>query len=67
MAQTVNTLDAKTSLSKLVHDLENRGMQISSTMAWQAFVDAGYRLLPIRPKHALGVLARYSDAIMKAT
>lgn len=30
-------------------------MPISSMMAWQAFVDAGYGLLPIRPEHALGV------------
>jgi PIN domain nuclease of toxin-antitoxin system len=30
-------------------------MPISSAMAWQAFQDAGYGMLAIRPEHALAV------------
>ena len=37
------------------HGLGRGEMPISSTMAWQAFVDAGYGLLAIRPEHALAV------------
>lgn len=37
------------------HGLGRGDMPISSTMALQAFVDAGYGLLAIRPEHALAV------------
>ena len=37
------------------HGLGRGGMPISSAQALQAFNDAGYRLLDIRPEHALAV------------
>jgi PIN domain nuclease of toxin-antitoxin system len=37
------------------HGLGRGDMPISSAMAWQAFVDAGYGLLAVRPEHALAV------------
>ena len=37
------------------HGLRGGDMPISSAQALQAFVDAGYELLEIRPEHALAV------------
>ena len=39
----------------LKHSLGRGDMPISAAQAWQAFVDAGYGLLAIRPEHALAV------------
>lgn len=55
---TVNMLQAKSSLSRLVEDIEmgrlgKGGMPVSGSHALIYFRESGYRLLPIEAEHAV--------------